>query len=311
MLHLAMDSGGTKTQGLLFDENLRPVKAVRVGSTRPNSTPQDAVKKNANDFITALFGNETAELGYVCGIFYPGMEAALKERCRVRHFFRVGELAAGLAAGGVFGDGILALSGTGCSVFARLGEETFAAGGYGANVDDEGSGYWMGRKAIQLGIKDYEGRGERTLLTEMLCKHFGFDDYRQAIFSMYGGANDSPSTVVTKVAGCVPTVFETAKMGDELALKLVRRTGDAIGSITEALIRKRNVPENVPVVLAGSLWKGSPLILEGLKNHVHGREIIMPTYEPIAGMVLCCGREMGTETSPEQFREMYSEYLYK
>src|SRR5260370_21198938 len=45
--------------------------------------------------------------------------------------------------------GVLVISGTGSIAFGRnQGGETARAGGWGPNVSDEGSGFWVGREAV-------------------------------------------------------------------------------------------------------------------------------------------------------------------
>ena len=314
--HLIVDSGGTKTLAILYGDDFRPLRTVRVGSMRDNSNPPEAVRENVTKLMTELFGGETPRLGSVSGIVYPVLRKALEGKAEC--FFPVGELDAALAASRIFGDGLLAISGTGATMFGLWDGKKYAAGGYGSAVDDGGSGYWMGRKLFHAAIADYEGYGEKTALTGMLCDHFGRDDLRDAVFSIYAGSGVSPSTVIPAVAACAPLLDEAGKQGDAVALAILRESGQALGMQMAAFLRKFGFPRSIPITISGSRWKGHPLIFSEFSRLVREadpeRAIIVPEFEPILGMLIHRMHELHgsfTEADAAFLRENYAEHLFR
>src|SRR6185295_1759966 len=75
-----------------------------------------------------------------------------------------------LAAAFGDGPGILLNAGTGSIAFARSPDaHLHRAGGYGWQLGDEGGGYWLGRRALDVAARSQDGRGEgSTLLARLL-----------------------------------------------------------------------------------------------------------------------------------------------
>ena len=55
---------------------------------------------------------------------------------------------------------------------AASGREA-SRGGFGEVLGDDGSAYWIGRKAIRVALKAHEKRYRNTLLKSRLLTHFG------------------------------------------------------------------------------------------------------------------------------------------
>src|SRR5450759_4037513 len=70
---------------------------------------------------------------------------------------------------------------TGCVVAAGTGVVTLAAGvttaarvdGWGWILGDAGSGFWIGRRAIDMALRAYDGRGPATALLDLVRADFG------------------------------------------------------------------------------------------------------------------------------------------
>ena len=281
--YLVIDSGGTKTAAILYDENCGRLGVCVTGSLRTNTTPDPLYEKHSNAIISSL-GLCGAVIESVRGTYEDRFLKMLKSVCEVKDAFRDGEMELGLSAAGLFGDGVLALCGTGATVFARYKGERYAAGGYGAAVSDEGSGYYIGRQALSAAIRDFECRGPKTALTEALAAHFGNygrEDFRSAVFSIYMQSERSP---VARVGRCAPVVIETAEKGDATAKKILIDAGTIMGEMTAALIKKHSLPSDIPVALSGSVWRANPLFYKGFVS-VIGREPVVPKLEPVAGAV--------------------------
>ncbi|MEI3013924.1 MAG: hypothetical protein V8T36_03730 [Ruthenibacterium lactatiformans] len=61
------------------------------------------------------------------------------------------------------------MAGTGSICFGRdAAGKTARSGGYGHKIDDEGSGYALGRDALAAVVRAQDGRGPRTLLTDLV-----------------------------------------------------------------------------------------------------------------------------------------------
>ncbi|MBO4422204.1 MAG: hypothetical protein J5879_02105 [Clostridia bacterium] len=314
--YLAIDGGGTKTAAILYGEDLCRIGVCITGSLRANSTSPELVEKNAAELINSLglTGLEIEELGGTCEQRIAEM---IKSVCTVRRTGVFGELDIGLAAAGISGDGILALCGTGATVFARINGKKLFTGGYGYAVADEGSGFYIGRSACIAAIRDKEGRGERTLLSDMIPEHLGYagkDELQQAIFSIYRRDGVSP---VASVAGFVPVVIEAAKAGDAAAVKILEEAGRLLGEQTVYLIRSGGIKDDVPLTLSGSVWRGNPLLYNGFVSAVRSdcpsRRIVIPRLEPVAGVLAKRYYDkygVFDDKAADLIRSLYPEFAY-
>ena len=286
--YLALDAGGSKVAAVLYDEDFGQVAAVIGGSVRANTTSRDLAEKHIGQLIDGL-ELEGGEIEAVCGICEPCLLERLGAVCRVKRAKCMNEFELGLSAAGIFGDGMLAISGTGASLFCRCNGNVVQAGGYGAPVADEGSGYWMGRNAFIAAIRDDEGRGPRTLLADLIPRQLGFggrDDLRKAIFSIYGNGSRSP---VACVARCAPLVTAAARKGDAVAADILKDAGRLLAEQLLHLVRKHNLPDDLPLAISGSVWRGDALFFDTFRSLVRAqcpsRTVIVPKFEPVLGVV--------------------------
>src|SRR2546423_1431280 len=59
------------------------------------------------------------------------------------------------------------------------------AGGWGHILGDEGSGYWIGRRALRAIVRQADGRSEPTVLTGRVLAHFGVQKAEDLIRAVY------------------------------------------------------------------------------------------------------------------------------
>lgn len=286
--HLSIDSGGTKVAAILYDENLSRHSICVTGSIRRNTTSAELCKKHTEDIINGL-GLAGKSVETVGGTYESFLLDEIKKVCEIKRKSIFGELEMGLSAAGFFDDGLLALCGTGATVFARVGGTKYAAGGYGAAVSDEGSGYYIGRAACIAAIRDAEGRGEHTALTELIPRKLGFEgreQLREAIFSIYGKNDISP---VASVARLAPAVVKAAAENDKVAYDILKDAGALIGKQMIYLISANNLPADLPVTVSGSVWRGNPVLYYEferiLKEKYDKINIVIPRLEPVLGDV--------------------------
>lgn len=313
--YLAVDSGGTKVLAILYDEDFRPVKAYRTGSMRGNTTTAELIRRNIEALIDNL-GLAGMHIAHVTGIVDGGLLERIKATgATISSMSGCGELEAGLSAAEIFGDALMALSGTGATLFGQYKGRGYTVGGYGASVSDEGSGYWMARSAFGAAIKDTEGRGPKTMLTDLIAEQLGRPgDLRSAIFHIYGQNAMSP---VACVASCAPLVSMAADAGDGIALGILRDTGRVLGEQLVSLVRQYDLPKDLPVTISGSVWRSHPALFQEfcgvLREAGLEREVTIPSFEPIAGVVIRHYHSLhGTfgQAEHDRFMELYKDFTF-
>ena len=336
-LYLAVDSGGTKVAAILFDEQFRPVAVAKSGSLRANTTPPALVESHFLDLMRQLGLETGARVEEINGTYGANARKMFADYLDAGKLSFLGEFKMGLAAAGVFGDGILALSGTGATVFAGCGGATATAGGFGAAVSDEGSGYWIGREAVNAAIRDTESRGPSTGLTEAVTTflneqirgayepHFAGpvipegsgrrDALRKAIFSIYRECDKTP---VMQIASLVPVVLRTAQEGDAAAREILERGGrlmaEQVASAAAALPAASG-DSGLKVILAGSVWRGNPFFLNAFRNRMAelelDNEIVVPRFEPVVGVLLAKMNGQGLPEPDGAFAKDYEKFAYR
>ena len=165
--------------------------------------------------------------------------------------------------------GICLSVGTG-SVLHWLDErgQTGMVGGWGFPVGDEGSGAWLGMRALQHLLLHQDGKLQNSSLINALQLHVGTE-----VSSIQQWTTESRSTVLANLA---PLVFEHANRADQLAETLVEEAAD------KCLQLIRLAPAHLPVYIAGSV--GQQLI--GRLSALVGRSVEKSAHDALHGLWL-------------------------
>ena len=174
-----MDGGGTKTVLEARAPDGRVLLRERFGPLNLNSAAAQAVRETmqgCTDALARLPGGLEA-CAALCvgsaGVSNPQARALLEQMLR-RCGYRGALLLTGdqeTALAGALGApcGMVLIAGTGSICFGRdAAGKTARSGGYGHKIDDEGSGYALGRDALAAVVRAQDGRGPRTLLTDLV-----------------------------------------------------------------------------------------------------------------------------------------------
>lgn len=173
--------------------------------------------------------------------------------------------------------GLVVIAGTGsicCGINAR--RKRFCAGGWGPIAGDEGGGAWLARRALRAIAYASDGRGPRTLLTELAVAYFhvtSADDLTTAIYA--------PTITNEYLAGFGRDVVDAAKRRDPVALQIVADGGTELGRAAVAVIRHLQLDrEHFQVAYVGGVFRSAgDLMLEPLRAEV-SRVAARAYFEP-------------------------------
>lgn len=295
--YIGIDGGGTKTEGVLTDSEGRVLSRCFETASNPNDvTPEGAVEvlsRLVSDLLAAagLTAESLPEISLFGGIAggingrdvllrgirtsFPTLGAA--DIASDVHIFMMGEYPEG--------NGCCIICGTGSVCFLRCGDEVIRIGGWGYLLDSGGSGYDIGRDGLEAALRAHDGRGEKTLLSELLAAYLGAP-VQQRITEIY--QNGKPY-----IASCAPLVFQAAESGDGVARRILERNAAILAGYVEAswgwLSRKGQAKGDLPVVMGGSISeKCAPLwqdmISAQLPASVPAR-ITVASVRPVFGAV--------------------------
>src|SRR3954469_8377178 len=179
---LGIDAGGTKTVCLLADERGLIVSEGRGPGANLQAAGELEVEKVLHQVMETALGERTTRPAAVClGIAGVDREddrrvvsAIMRRIAPGSRVLVVNDALVALEAGAPGLPGIVVISGTGSIAYGRNALGAAArAGGWGHVIGDEGSGYWIGRQALAAVVREVDGRGPRTELTDDVLAHFG------------------------------------------------------------------------------------------------------------------------------------------
>lgn len=297
--YIAIDGGGTKTEGVLTDTCGR-IRAHAFGTaSNPNDvTLQGSVTvlKGLTNTLLEQAGLTSADLpevsffgGIAGGINYgPALESALREAYPTVGALGIRSDIQILLSGELpTGDGACIICGTGSACFLRRGDVLIRIGGWGYLLDSGGSGYDIGRDALEAVLRAHDGRGEATALTELLTAHLGGEAHTK-ITDIYREGKPY-------IAACAPCVFKAAKAGDPVANGILRRNARALSEYMEAawhwLTEKGSIgPSCLPVVMGGGISQKEadfwvPLVAS-LVDPAIPVQVTVATAQPVFGAVV-------------------------
>jgi N-acetylglucosamine kinase-like BadF-type ATPase len=214
--------------------------------------------------------------------------AWLRRAIPARRHLLVVDAAIGLYAALGTGAGMVVESGTGSIAYARDRRgKILRAGGWGSTFDDPGSGYDLGRQAIMAALRDFDGRGEHTVLTTRVCRALGISAIDQIVLKAL-----NPQ----QVAALFPLVLGAAREGDRVARRLCAHAAFELAQMALALGRRLGRRGIVPVVCFGGVFRSSPMLRRSFARFVHqhmpAARVSLLQREPVEG-ALAMARELG------------------
>lgn len=306
MLLAGIDGGGTKTDAVLCDETGRVLRRIRGGPGSPTSQPLaqaianiDAVMRRLTEGIDAPIdslyaglsggsvGNNTAVMRRELAAILPHV------RILGNHTDALNALRSAIPAG----DALVAICGTGSSVFAAVGDGLHQVGGWGHLLGDEGSGFDLGRRALMCALRELDGRGPNTALTAA-CRQVLGQDVTRAIPDLYVGGR-------ALVASFGVVLLDTAGQGDAVALQQLK---EAVSALAEQIRTGGRFlkASSKPVALAGSVWL-SALYRDSMQAALGGGFVFHITdLPPVYGSFAMAMGQAGlavTEGVENRFRE--------
>lgn len=179
---------------------------------------------------------------------YRAIAVKIRERTRVSEIWICSD-SVSAAAAAIENDGVAIAAGTGITAMALGKNRTvaFALSGDGYLIGDEGSAYWIGRMALNQGLRSRDGRGGDSELLTAACKFFNSDAYHLA--HVVHEANRP----VHEIAKFAEIVSELALGSNSSAKKILESAADEIVLIAKSAKTMCAGDANFEVALLGGV----------------------------------------------------------
>jgi N-acetylglucosamine kinase-like BadF-type ATPase len=295
---IGMDGGGTKTSCIITDLNLNILYECSGGPSNFLILGTETVSETLLQLITNCTNELKISIDDVSAIVIGTTGAGRKNDAeKLEHdfinyaAFKAVELRnfkvesdARIALEGAFSGkpGSILIAGTGSIMFGKDSHDNMIrVGGFGRMIGDEGSGYVLGRKGLCAVSKEFDGRGEKTLITELLKEMFHITTPEALITEVYKNNFD--------IASAAPAVTEAAQQGDKTALKIIEEETDELTAHVETMYKKLK-EKRMNLALIGSLLTHDNVYSEYFRRKINDRlrdvTIKEPDYPPAMGAVL-------------------------
>jgi N-acetylglucosamine kinase-like BadF-type ATPase len=234
---IGMDGGGTKTVSVITDLSGNKLYECVGGPSNILIYSAETVSQIIFDLAERCLSNIGASFSDLQGIMVGAAGAGRRndaERLEKSFNSLAGskgilfdkiavESDARIALEGAFSGrpGSILISGTGSIILGKdSGDTIHRAGGFGRILADDGSGYSIGRQALNVIAKEFDGRGEHTAITELAQINFNILSSDILITKIYKENFD--------VASAAPLVFTAAENNDKVALAIIDKETDAL-----------------------------------------------------------------------------------
>jgi len=253
---LGVDGGGSKTLAILVDEQGNERGRGVAGSSNYSTVSLEQVHLNLRDAVEQAARAADCQLPVRAAWFglagmdrrddYEILLPLLAPFAQNVHLVNDAELLLGALDNAV---GVALIAGTGSIALGRDAYGTTTrAGGWGHVLGDEGSGFEMGRQALQAAVRASDGRGRPTLLLDLILQHWQLKQASDLISQVY------PVPDTTRIAQLSSLVFAAARQGDALASEIIQRAADELALAAIVVGDKLTFPDSrIPLALGGGI----------------------------------------------------------
>ncbi len=303
---IGVDGGASKTRAVVLSARGEALATATVRSSSAyHREPEEAAEVVVAAAVEALSRSGVAPPVAALGAGLAGadnpevarrLQAALEAAGLAGTVLVDHDAAAALAGGTALAPGIVVIAGTGSIAFGiDEGGRRARAGGWGPLLDDEGSGYAVGRAVLRAAMRAHDGRGEPTALADAVRRRFDISSLAALKVSVRGIGID-------EVAALAVLAAEAAPSGDAVALRIMQRAGEGLAAMVEAVAEALGWSGRpFPLIRAGGMFASGELLLGPMRRAL-GRaacpaEIREAALPPEIGAALLGARAAGLDAA--------------
>lgn len=289
---VGIDGGGTKTavQARCLDGAV--MTSVTIGSLNYNGKKRSELETTVRQlrlFLEKVTGN-IKDCKSVCiataGVSNPEAVTWLKsmlEACEINGIISiVGDEKAAHYGAFQGNAGIVLVSGTGSICYGENSrKETHRSGGYGYLIDDEGSGYAIGRDLLSAAVRCYDNREKNDALLSLVFKQINAKEIGDLIRYTYPQTFDK-----AKIAALAPILLTAYKEDDSLTNRIVEKSASELVKLVESVARSLAMDKG-DIAYLGGILSGYPMIsnrvTEKLAHMLPGFTVCRPLEDSVSG----------------------------
>jgi N-acetylglucosamine kinase-like BadF-type ATPase len=300
---LGVDVGATKSHALIADEAGQALGLGIGGPGNYETVGYRGLERTLQAIVDEALG--TAKLskarlsgagfgiaGYDWPAEFEPTRRAIQTLGLPAPFTFVNDTIIGLLAGAEQGWGVAVVAGTSCNCWGRdpQGREGHVTG-EGPRMGEYGGAGEIVEEAVRAVSRAWSKRGPVTALTQAFISLTGATGATDLLEGLTLGHYELSAANAT-------TVFQVASEGDAVAEEVIKWAGRELGSLAVGVIRQLALEQaSFEVVLVGSTFNGSPLLIETMSAAIHAvapaaRLVRLPAPPVIGGVLL----GMGTTT---------------
>ncbi len=290
---ISIEGGGTKSKAVIQDLEDKYMFEIEGKATNPNSVGFDSAIKNLlknifdcttkawtekKDVEVIVIGTAGAGNPKTAEQIQKAISESLSEKTKI---FVTSDAEISLEGAFAGSPGVIVISGTGSAVFGKdKSGNIFRSGGYGRLIGDEGSGFSIAKKGLNVIAKYFDGSIENSQLISIVKNLYKINSKDSLLEFVYKNNFD--------VASVAPTILQAAE-NDVHCKKILNEEAELLVNQTKMVCDKLDSkPHNI--VFIGSLIEKeniySNLLREKIKEVIPSVEFVQPQFTPVEGGIL-------------------------
>lgn len=308
---LGMDAGGTTTFTVITDEKGNVCGVGRGGNGNfhiGRQSAEESIFKSTQEALKEA-NLTTEDIDYA----WFGMAGGDREEdlvilrsilddLNMPNYDVSGDITIAFRAGTNKPYGIIIICGSGVNCAGTNKQlQFYQCGGLGFNFGDYGGGNSLAVETFRAVCRAWDGRGEPTILTELVLKELDYPSVEKMYFDMFDKVLNDGIIIPVQLT---KVLFTAANKGDQVAKELLKKQGIELGLSAKATIENLEMYDDAfDIVLAGSV------VTRGSNDIIHNemKKMLLPiapkvtlkplTVEPVVGALLLAMESAGHTVS--------------
>jgi len=277
--YIGIDSGGTKCEILIASKDKKVIFNKLYKGVHYSVSGVEAYSEIVTDFIDNSLSNCSLGLKHCIAICFgiagarekkdrKKLKNAFVQRLRVKNILITTDAMTALYGAFEGNDGIILISGTGSVLYGHSSGIITRVGGWGRIIGDEGSGYWIGKRALNLITKEYDetnSKNKKSLLSQKVENEFGINRVN---------INEKVFQEDLEIQNIAPVVIECAKTNCFLGKKIVNEAVEELVNHVKSYLRISKRKKNIKIAFIGSIIENKNILSDKLKNEIKKLKIV-------------------------------------